>query len=449
MTLRQKSFTTRVSTRELPEELIQTMKILNTRASILNKIMIINEDEEDSTISEVEYYVLFEAYLESLHEIKDNNNSITEKKETTKSTTTTTMKFKLPSDLNSKLIEFHVTRVMCGGWIFDHDMHAKYSYYPSNAYPLGSSMEYMYFIRPWSKNVNNLYVSRMYKRYPNFNHLLDGFVSCPCMFMYSFNVLYENEYIYRSSDDATDKSICKIAIENELMMRSEFFLKREFRNFNCWFYSNIMMIANFVSPTPYLPTAYLTTTTDNDFNFTIHTDRKCFDEQPPPVILDIIHSRISVQSSKWFQYLIYQQRLEKRSTTSTTTNNEKTTVCYNATTKAPATAAGQLKKRNNLKKKNNLIKEERVQIMRSILENLYFSTERNHYTYDSGDCLKNPGITTLVRCEDYHSGLYSPVLKATGCKHSDENVYFIQKRSGDEIATEVRKCRECGNVRTL
>lgn len=53
----------------------------------------------------------------------------------------------------------------------------------------------------------------------------------------------------------------------------------------------------------------------------------------------------------------------------------------------------------------------------------------------------------LVRCEDYKSFLYSPLLKTTSCRHEDEEVTYEQRRCGDEIHSEIRTCKKCGSVR--
>lgn len=443
------------------------------------------EDLSTQYITEKEYYNLLEVFLEN-NKLNINDKNIN--KSTTTNNNNFEKKYKSLEDVdycnvyktnlnkkdNLKILNYHIQNIMCGGWIFDHEAHMKYSYYPSNVFPIGSNLEYMYFMRPWSRNVNNLYVNRLYKKYPDFNKLLEKIKNCPCNFLLQFNILNKDLYMYTDNtgndlmdvdNDADDvgcnggntinmdknidnkMEICnnytvdnnddsnilyKISVDNELMMKSDFFLKKKYVHFNIWLYENLIKNNKLNKEFSYCVQNSKDNIKSNNFNEEILIS---VNENSKPLRLD---------EKVWFKYKIHQNKLEK-----------------------------QLINKLNKPKKNkfNGISNKqmiRLSAMKSILENIYFKNDLRENNDDDDDGKKNNNnkinmstenmsvnynkdvdIKTLVRCENHNSKLYSPVLKLTDCKHLEESVYFVQRRSGDEISTEIRKCKECGNVKIL
>lgn len=440
------------------------------------------EDLSLQYITEKEYYNLLEGFLEK------NKLNINDKSTTTNYNNNFEKKYKSVEDVdycnvykvnlnkkdNLKILNYHMKNIMCGGWIFDHEAHMKYSYYPSNVFPIGSNLEYMYFMRPWSRNVNNLYVNRLYKRYPDFNKLLEKIKNCPCNFLLQFNILNKDSYMYTGNtgndlidmdnddddDDGggggcnggytiiTDKNIdnkmeiCnnytvdnnddsnilyKISVDNELMMKSDFFLKKKYVHFNIWLYENLIKNNNLNKELSYCMLNSKDNIKHSNFNEEILIS---INENSKPLRLD---------AKVWFKYKIHQNKLEKQ--------------LINKLNKPKK------KKFNGISNKQII----RLSAMKSILENIYFKNDVRENDDDDVknnninmstenmlvNCNQDVDIKTLVRCENHNSTLYSPVLKLTDCKHLEESVYFVQRRSGDEISTEIRKCKECGNVKIL
>lgn len=145
----------------------------------------------------------------------------------------------LDESTHRRLVVFHVANQM-SAWAIDHDAHAKHCYYPSNAFPLGSTAEYTFFARNWAKNVNRPYVERVYGRRGAFREILRHVDGCPCRFVYAFNV--RGASVYPEDARGGEPPLCKLSLENELMMRSEFFTRRKhlFTAFNRWLYDRVV-----------------------------------------------------------------------------------------------------------------------------------------------------------------------------------------------------------------
>lgn len=401
-------------------------------------------------ITEREYYNFFESYLESVNRqqlIKMSVDVRGEKRKNGGGSSDVEQSYTvcLDSKDNAELLRFHLTKVMCGGWIFDHASHMQYAYYPSNVFPIGSTMEFMYFLRPWSRNVNNPYVNRLYKRYPDFDRLLVGLVDCPCSFMFAFNILNKDVYdpkdtandsLYASRDEITvrpDRRLFKISVDNELMMRSEFFTKKKYVHFNTWLFENVI-----VSNRSNVNLLYSTleksdesiVTGDGGLN-NEDAEVEVLFASDKALSVEYAHKAVRVSRVLWFKYKAHQRKVEKQL----------------------------LNKMSRVGKVQNngvaIKRRVRLQTMKTILHQIYFRNEDEHANANGSvvcDKLTEPkmsysDINTFVRCEDHRSKLYSPLLKKTNCKHTDESVYYEQRRIGDEIASEVRKCKDCGSVR--
>lgn len=100
--------------------------------------------------------------------------------------------------------------------IFNHEQHAAFYYYPSNAFRIGSKEEFLFFKNKWSCKSDRRFVRRIYN---DFTHI--GI--CPCRILFAFNVL--NARIYRN---VTGLKICEEAIVTKLMFDNEYQLKTMF-----------------------------------------------------------------------------------------------------------------------------------------------------------------------------------------------------------------------------
>lgn len=106
------------------------------------------EDLSSHYITEKEYYNLLESFLEKnkLHINKSTSNTNNFEKKC-KSVDyvddyCSIYKVNLNKKDNLKILNYHIKNIMCGGWIFDHEAHMKYSYYPSNVFPIGSNIDF-------------------------------------------------------------------------------------------------------------------------------------------------------------------------------------------------------------------------------------------------------------------------------------------------------------------
>lgn len=304
----------------------------------------------------------------------------------------------------AELETYHLQNLLRVDWLFDHEAHERHSYYPSNLFPIGSNEEYSFFTRAWTRNVNYPYARRLYERGGRFDVILNHVPSrkCPCSFLMVFNVTHADVWRIRSYDTSQcrdDDTLSRLEVENELLFRSDFFHKRNpnklFANTNRWVYET------FVRP---------------------HHERE-------PDTAERVVSNAGV-------------------TTTTTTAPTMSDGAQSASnvpfcgdsrrgTREPESDTAEVGPSSS-----SSPEAERQRRMLDILNALYFGERfvRENDRLDFNDRL-------LARCEDYRSYLYSPLLNVNACKHETEEVTFVQRRSGDEIATELRKCKACGRVK--
>lgn len=313
---------------------------------------------------------------------------------------------------NEELTTFHL-RNCVSAWAFDHDAHAKYAYYPSNVFPLGSTMEHLFFMRQWIRNVNYRHVKRLYHRSDEFQNVLSTVPAalCPCNYLVVFNALDLVEYSLdaerKGTDDETNRDgclqesndhiLCRITIENELMMRSDFFCKprkESYPLFNLWFYDQ-----------------FLGRSRHNDV---VETCNNLSDLQ---TIQDFVNTDVFYRHQK------YESRTRKR----------------RALRKRPDQSVDL---KDSSLSRNGRMKYRRLRQMTDVCSRLLFERKSNSTNVGSERRL-------LVRCEDFKSNLYSPTLKARSCKHAEESVTYEQRHCGDEIHTEIRTCKKCGAVRAI
>lgn len=293
----------------------------------------------------------------------------------------------------SELLSFHTKRCL-SAWVFDHDAHARYAYYPSNKYPLGSTMEYSFFMRQWARNVNRPHVKRLYDRGEDFETVLSHVDAnvCPCHYLTVFNVLGRVEYNWDGGDgggSGVGGTLYRVTVENELVMWSDFFNKgkENFTEFNRWFYD--VYLSGDGDP----EAAVLTSFCEEPSFYYRH--KKCED-------------RARTRKQQQQQRKSRPNSLERKGDTTSSSSSRKVEA-----------------------------NELRLSLMRDVTSDLLFG--RTAVSHEK----------LLVRCEDYTSGLYSPLLRTTSCRHEDETVTYEQRRSGDEIKTEVRTCKRCGAVRAI
>lgn len=386
------------------EELPRLLKAFVNNISVCAEEDGTLENGPGKTIDEREYYSAFESLLQ-YRRYRDNDGSIN---------SSVDMSPVCPAPLTKRqhqeLIDFHLKRVL-SAWVFDHAAHKKYAYYPSNAYPMGSTMEYSFFTRQWIRNVNYPHVRRLYDRSGDFDQILSCVNKdlCPCSYLVQFNVFDQFEYKLEniqnesSENEQGGKVLCLLEIENELMMRSEFFNKRKeyYTVFNMWFYDQ------FLDPSSDM---YNALQTETKAVFMTHSD---YDN-------DSAHREgVFGEPDKAIFYRHWR--------------------CKTRAKKRPTSASITLVEEQTSPSSTNLLKHKRLQQMSEVSSRLLFGQT----TY--GPILRQ----LLVRCEDYTSCLYSPKLKVTSCRHTEEDVTFEQRRCGDEIKTEIRTCKKCGKVKVI
>jgi len=336
-----------------------------------------SSDDPREFVTEMEYYRAFESLLQYRHyrETCQGDN---------------TLPSQLTEEQNRELADFHLNKCL-SAWVDDHDAHKKYAYYPSSAYPMGSTMEYTFFMRQWVRNVNYPHVRRLYDRSGDFENVLAKVDKdlCPCKYLVEFNVIDNIEYKL----DEDGHVLCLISVENELMMRSEFFNKRKeyFQTFNMWLYDRFL-----------------------------NQRATVFELRPDG------DSNVS-----FYRHLRYKVRAKKPKLESTSLGNDSCTVDRNSSSYSV----------DSLKKKRpstvDTQKRKRLQNVREKTSRLLFGSTEKEKT------------ELLVRLEDYRSRLYSPRLKNTSCQHSEEDITYEQRRCGDEIKTEIRTCKKCGRVKVI
>lgn len=361
---------------------------------------IASENGQRKTVNEREYYTAFESLLQYRRyreDVSKNSSSIG-----SSSRNNQVPPPPLTETQHRELASFHMNRCLTA-WVFDHAAHEKYAYFPSNAYPIGSTMEYSFFMRQWMRNVNYSHVRRLYDRSGDFAHVLTRVDRdlCPCHYLLHFNVFEQFEYKIKqesTNDTRVNEVLCLISIENELMMRSDFFTRRKeyYQTFNTWFYDR------FLDPRSRLHDA-LKTETEAVFPFSEPERRG--------------DASLAIDNAVFYGHLRYEARTRKRPAT-------KTKTAPNVDVRTPPSLFKSMKYK-------------RLRHMTDVCRRLMFG--------------RTPRVEKrlLVRCEDYTSGLYSPVLKVTSCRHVEESVTFEQRRCGDEIQTEIRTCKKCGRVKAI
>lgn len=340
----------------------------------LRDFVVLGSPDPPLSLTETQYYKAMEKFLESRRVTTVPVNGDDDDIE---------YRFAFDGDLDERMYAFHRSRVMIGRLLLDHVAHTRTAYYPSNVLPLGSSLEETYFRTRWPVNVNNASVQRLYSRRPDFDRLIASHPTCPCAFLFAFNV--RNKNVFQASDV---QRIHLISVENELMMRSDFFATCLYAHFNNWLYGHVEaeMASSAVTP-----------------------------EHPSP--------------------------------TFATATTSKTAADDTITTKSTKKGAAARKKRACRDASVNR-QAGRVAVMREVMNQLFFVADRT-YTDVSVERAIDTRIKTLVRSEDNESRFYSPLLALTSCKHTDETTEYVQRRAGDEIATEIRTCRACGAVRMM
>lgn len=339
-----------------------------------------DDDQPRETLCEREYYRAFERLLRH-RRYGDNETNIT----TATSSKDTVITPPLTAEQHRELAGFHLHRCV-SSWIVDHEAHRKFAYYPSCAFPIGSTMEYSFFIQKWSKQVNYPHVRRLYNRGGDFENVLArvGKDLCPCNYLIAFNVLELVEYRHGGED----KTLCAIELENELMMRSDFFTKRKeyYQSFNKWLYDKFL--------------------------------------DPLGEMHDVVRNG-GGGAVTFYRHVAFKVRPRKRPVEQGVENDQ--------TTSTTVETQGRRSQVSSANKK----KSKRLESVRELSTRLLF-----------GEVLPSDR-QLLVRCEDYTSRLYSPVLKLTSCRHTEEDVSYEQRRCGDEAETEIRTCKKCGKVRAI
>jgi hypothetical protein len=399
-----------------------------------------SEGDPKEVIDEREYYRAFERLLQYRH-YGEANQSHSSDNTTSLSGTACAAVNPAPLTMkqNEQLVDFHLNKAL-SAWVYDHEAHKKYAYYPSNAYPMGSSMEYSFFTRQWLRNVNYPHVKRCYDRSGDFERILSRVDKrlCPCDYLVQFNALERSEYEIETENGSANEHgknvLCLLEIENELMMKSDFFNRRKeyYQTFNTWFYDHFLDPSSKLYNTLKTKTALKTAGPDEDV-FYRHWKCKPRARKQPALA----------------STLLYAANVEKYTSTS------------------------------------DLMKRQRIERMSEIGSRLLFGSRSGGFGRGAGEggeggggerrrrrrrqqprqqqgvshgCLKTPQedsrqeigtVIGLARCEDYNSCLYSPKLKITSCRHAEEDVTFEQRRCGDEIRTEIRTCKKCGKVRVI
>lgn len=321
-----------------------------------------------------------------------------------------------------ELETYHLGHLLCGGWLFDHEAHARCSYYPSDLFPLGSYEECAFFVRTWPRNVNYPYARRLYRRNGGFGDALKDvpLSVCPCTFLAAFSFTDEDLWTIRHRDTTGGGVLPRLAVENELLFRSDFFSKRKsnrlYTHTNRWVYNTFVRHYHDGERA------------ENPSLF------KTEGEQIRTYSGDLI-----AITNNWFAHRALESRGNRRqpphkdsSGATARGGSENVTTCHTTAGERATESTGTTDDRRN-------------RVCR-ILNSLYFDRSLEK---DPEDVAPNTDSRLLARCEDHRSFLYAPLLKSTSCKHEEEQVSFVQRRSGDEIATELRKCKACGRVRTM
>lgn len=343
---------------------------------------------------------------------------------------------------------YHLQHVWCGGWLFDHEAHFRHSYFPSNLFPLASHEEYTFFMRTWPRNVNYPYAKRLYERGGRFRRILDKVPSnvCPCVYLTVFNVI--GAEVWHSGQNEGDgwPTLARISVENEMVFRSDFFQNRHpekmFLNTNRWIYNTFIR--------PYHDSGrHSIVGIEEGRTFTTA-------------------SGITVSVTRdWFRHTILEKRIDQRRDADTFAVNHSSEAADTRVTNVSRPPIDQRSAYNHRwnsgenigfdndqnKPHNNNgsynsegdpVSDSRLARMRDVLNELYLG---RNFQKKNGDSDFHDRI--LARCEDHRSPLYSPLLSVVSCKHESEEVSFVQRRSGDEISTEIRRCTTCGRVRTV
>lgn len=391
----------------------------------------------DVMIAEKEYYTALERYLASrrLATVRETDKHVERSGEASGGECDLFGRYGYDRSVvdaqTTELQQYHLRHLLCNSWLFDHEAHARYSYYPSNLFPLGSKEEYTFFTRAWPRNVNYPYAGRLYARGGRFGAILKDVPAheCPCTFLTVFNVLNRDVWCSPDEDPDTDRRtqpLCRIVVENELLFKSDFFSRHRtnntFENTNTWVYET------FVRPYRYQTVSSTSVQRMSPFAETlVERDDDTTDDRRGvrnmngigavgvsgghrPAGVESIQQRNTVEDDDREDGQCLPDKVES--------------TAVDTDTVQPSSPA--------------VIRQRR---MRRILNALYFG---DGFRKESGqpyfdDCI-------LARCEDHRSFLYSPLLHISSCKHEDEEVTFVQRRSGDEIATELRKCKACGRV---
>lgn len=371
-------------------------------------------------VTEKQYYTALEEFLCHVYGV----NSETAESSDGAQPTSATFDISDPG-VTEQLIElesYHVKHALCGGWLFDHEAHTRHYYFPSNVYPLGSTEEYAYFMRLWTKNVNKPYAERLYNRKGNFDQVLEHVPPsvCPCHYLLVFNVLGEDVWSATTPTESVVKGVnlSRIAVENELVLRTDFFYRKKANNYaqtNRWVYNT------FVKP---------------------YHDRQRTAERSTPAAHLREGERFTTASGlavdvtpDWYRHRDFEVRVLRTQRAQAQPSQPFVSVRQKHNRPDPPTAAAA-----STDGARNKCEDGRTDRLSGILSSLYFGSEHRDVQRDD---------RLLARCEDYESFLYSPSLSLSGCQHTDEESSFVQLRSGDEILTEIRKCRECKRTRVV
>ena len=410
----------------------------------------------DPVVTEKEYYTALEHYLSSLQPAAG------EKHWPLQPTTFAATKDHMPraaaatsQEDQVELENYHLQRMLCGAWLFDHDAHSRYSYYPSNTLPLGSIDEHTFFMRAFSRSVNNPYVDRLYKRGGDFDIVLKQVPAsvCPCIFLMAFNV--QDRDVWQpppqtDCDAADGRGLSRLSVENELLFKSDFFNRTKDKK-AVFTYTNRWVYDTFLRPY-HCGAAASCALKEGDLFVTASGHGVTLTEQ-------------------WFHHKALEARINRHQPNAkdavcagrpagVETTDRRKTICHAdrgaqspvCRKKTVSATVGQAVPPDDVGNVENVgarslptsSTDERRTRMRDILTSLYFGQR-----YVEQDTSDDTHARLLARCEDHRSYLYSPLLKVSACKHEDEEISFVQRRSGDEIATELRKCKACGRVKAM
>lgn len=439
-----------------------------------NRTIEAGTDSTPTMVEEKDYYTALEDYL-SIKRLStpsvnahNGNNSNSAAMEDTKSVQNNDKDcistWSIPSADFTQLKSYHLQHILRINWLFDHQAHAQHCYYPSNVFPLGSNEEYVFFTRAWMRNVNFLYTKRLYERGGCFDNVLRQVPRkiCPCTFLMAFNVINTDVWQCQESCTKDPPKLSRISVENELLFRSDFFNKRNptklYINTNQWVYETFVRSHQAASSQGEVPAACFEGWNDrvNASGNEIPITENWFSNtspDTPDIVLRIGNEENKKEERTSNLMSLAVSRVHKKGffETSGRSSNDCGDEGYDY--------IGQDNMSKSLKSDNDdarfdfirksspeplSLPSERQSRMSGILNSLYFG---NRFVEENDPEGFDDHI--LARCEDYRSFLYSPLLKAHSCKHEDETITFVQRRSGDEIATELRKCNACGRVRAM